>query len=987
MAVAPLAAAMGLALAPAQGLAQTAAAAATTAGSASVSEVVVTGSILHHQNVDSISPLQVVTADSLEKRGLTTLDSAIQNLSGNNSGALPNSFTANGAFAAGASGASLRGLTTNSTLVLFDGLRAAYYPLADDGTRNFVDLNTIPDVMVDRVEVLQDGASSTYGADAIAGVVNIITKKQYQGLTVTGEGGIGQYGGGAESRFSALAGYGDLNRDGYNVFIGVEYEHDGLIRNRDRGYPYNSADLSKICGTSLNGGQTCELNSVVNGLQFDNSFNGIGSNIVAMVRPLDAMTGAPLANWQILNTAAGCGKLTPITITAAEVANTGATGVTGATLCQQDNIHDYGIITPRDDRFSISGRVTKTVGANAQAYAEVNYYQNTVFVPNAPSSVRQQTTPGALGTTFSTTNLALPVFVCASGINCDATNGTLNPNNPFAAAGQLAQIRVRLSDIPSSTEDFSQVYRIAAGLNGTFGGDWHYDIGGTFSESDLRVTQTGEIYVQHLLDVVANGSYNFVDPSQNSQAVRDFVAPTSVQYSNSQLAQLQATITKDLYTLPGGPLQLGVGAAVRYEEVTNPTANGDENGPTERYFTINPFGTIGSRNVESAYFELDAPIVKQFDIDVSGRYDRYSTGQSNFSPKVAAKFKPFNDIITFRGTYSKGFRIPSFAESNSLPTTGFITLNAPLAFQQLHNNNGYGQNYSLGLTTVGTAGLKPEKSTNFTAGIVFQPIKQLSFSADYYHIKKTDVIAPGNYNLALAAYFAGTPIPPGYQVIPGLADPNLPNAMVLPGFIKYGFANQNSLLADGFDFAATANVSLPWGVTWTSLVQATYVNRFQVTFADGTTQSYAGTLGPYQTTSASGTPKWRANWENTFAFGKATLSATAYYTSGYSQTAEDVTGPGTAFQCAADAAATGVPTTYVDGVTPVVCNVHHFIDVDAHATYQATEHVQVYLDVSNVFNTRPPFDPTTYGGYQYNPAWANAGIVGRFFKIGAKATF
>src|SRR6202044_615361 len=118
--------------------------------------------------------------------------SAIQNLSLNNSGALPNSFTANGAFASGASGASLRGLTTNSTLVLFDGMRSAYFPLPDDGTRNFVDLNTIPDVIVDRVEVLQDGASSTYGADAIAGVINVITKKQFQGLTASGEGGFGQ---------------------------------------------------------------------------------------------------------------------------------------------------------------------------------------------------------------------------------------------------------------------------------------------------------------------------------------------------------------------------------------------------------------------------------------------------------------------------------------------------------------------------------------------------------------------------------------------------------------------------------------------------------------------------------------------------------------------------------------------------------------------------------------------------------------------------
>ena len=120
--------------------------------------------------------MSTITAENLDVRGINTVQAGIQALSSNNGPALTNSFTANGAFASGASSVSLRGLSTNSTLVLFDGLRAAYYPLSDDGTRNFVDLNTIPDDIVDRVEVLRDGASSSYGADAIAGVVNIITR-------------------------------------------------------------------------------------------------------------------------------------------------------------------------------------------------------------------------------------------------------------------------------------------------------------------------------------------------------------------------------------------------------------------------------------------------------------------------------------------------------------------------------------------------------------------------------------------------------------------------------------------------------------------------------------------------------------------------------------------------------------------------------------------------------------------------------------------
>lgn len=138
-------------------------------------DIVVTGSIIRGADVGP-SPVSTITAENLDVRGINTVQAGIQALSSNNGPALTNSFTANGAFASGASSVSLRGLSTNSTLVLFDGLRAAYYPLSDDGTRNFVDLNTIPDDIVDRVEVLRDGASSSYGADAIAGVVNIITR-------------------------------------------------------------------------------------------------------------------------------------------------------------------------------------------------------------------------------------------------------------------------------------------------------------------------------------------------------------------------------------------------------------------------------------------------------------------------------------------------------------------------------------------------------------------------------------------------------------------------------------------------------------------------------------------------------------------------------------------------------------------------------------------------------------------------------------------
>ena len=117
----------------------------------------------------------------------------------------------------------------NSTLTLIDGLRTANYPLPDDGVRGFVDLNTIPFSAVERVEVLKDGASSIYGADAIGGVVNIIMKKTFQGEEGDVELGDTQHGGGFNQRYTATVGHGDLDTDHYNVYLDVEYQKDDRI--------------------------------------------------------------------------------------------------------------------------------------------------------------------------------------------------------------------------------------------------------------------------------------------------------------------------------------------------------------------------------------------------------------------------------------------------------------------------------------------------------------------------------------------------------------------------------------------------------------------------------------------------------------------------------------------------------------------------------------------------------------------------------------
>ncbi len=952
---------------------------------AAPTEVIVTGSILRRKNLNTDAPLTIVTADDLDKRGVTTIQSAIQNLSNNGSGALPNSFSANGAFATGASGASLRGLTTDSTLVLFDGMRAAYYPYADDGVRNFVDLNTIPDAIVDHIEVLQDGASSSYGADAIAGVINIITKKQFTGLSMTVDGGTAQHGGADSNHASFTWGKGDLATDGWNFYVSGEYQRDDQLMNRDRGFPYDTANLSSMCEP---GGASCRTNGVINGIQFNNAFLGVGTTTVATVEPYQNGAVTATGKWQLLNTAAGCGSLPSLTVTQAQataggLSATTARQVVGQTLCQMDTTNLYSVIQPLDKRLSLSAHGTKQWSDGTQAWIEGNIYRNEVAYSGAPDTLTRGTAAGNLSPVETPSPLILPNYVCPERVNCStAADRKLNPNDPFASTVTPTDARIlgKLDAVPYTTDDQEVSERLAFGLKGIVAGSWHYTLGSTLMENDLTETVTGVQNVRHLLNVIADGTYNFVDPSQNSAAVDNYVAPTSVLKAKSQLAMIQGDVNKDLWALPGGTMQLGLGASARYEMVNDPSANPDATDPYNRYASlINAFGTKGQRTTLSAYYELDAPVFTQLELNTSGRYDTYSSGQSAFSPKFGFRYKPI-DMLTFRGTVSKGFRIPSFGEANSLPTTGYLpNEKAPTSFLTAHGNDGYGAPYTLGETTTGTPGLKPEKSTNITGGFVLEPTHALSFTMDYYYIKKTDVIAGADPTGAIAAYFAGQPIPAGFKVVPGIADVNYPNALATPAYVIFGYANLNKEITSGLDFGANARFTLPYGVKWTSGLSATWVQKFDL-YTGGQVQHFAGTIGPQGPTSGSGTPSWRGNWQNTFAYGPTTITATTYYTSGYSVEAADngdVLG---------DCADSGTVADYRDG-TPVQCHVHSFIYTDITANYKYSANYDLFLNIGNAFDTKAPLDAATYGGYQYNPVWANSGIIGRYFKLGVKATF
>jgi iron complex outermembrane receptor protein len=954
--------------------------------------IVVTGSLFRRTNSETASPVTTLSAQTLEERGINTAAEAVQRIPSNNAGTIQQGWNTGFNFASGANAPALRGLTVQSTLSIVDGLRMAPYPLADDGQRNFVDLNTIPNAIIDRIEILRDGASSTYGADAIAGVINIITKKEIQGLHLNGSYGMSQEGDAEEFRADATWGYGDLAEDGFNFYVSAEYQKQDPLFARDREYPYNTADWTNICSPDTG---SCMHNLNWNAVTPEDGFFNAFITIpgVTLVRPLNA-AGALAGGYQFLNPAAGCREWKFIQSPAANAA------VFPNGLCEVNNVAAYQMFQPETERKGLSGRVTFNVGDNHQVYAQVNYYNTDSFASFTPLGFNGTPTPPNNG--VAAYNVNLPVYVCPTGVGtpsgqntgCTAANGVLNPYNPFAAAGQQARAFFR-SPRGRTVDTDSRVLRGVIGAEGEIGNGFFYTANFTASESTLNRTQSNYYIPQRVADAVARGEFNFFDPLATPQSVWDYIGPENSTDSSTDLWQVTATVAKELFELPGGPLQLAVGGQYREESIDAPSANPAVTGNQyERYLSVNSVGTQGSRNVKSAFFEVDAPIVDMLTASFSGRYDDYSTGQSAFSPKAGLEFRPIQEVL-LRGTWSKGFRIPSFNEAFGLPTTGYITQGGGTfcttyaAFCAAHANNGYaGGQFSIGLTSVGNPALEPEKSTAFTAGILVEPVRNVSFTVDFWRIKVKNLIGPpGGQADAIQQYYTNNGVVnvPGYTAIPGTPDPNFPNALPHIGFLVSSFTNQDQQVVSGLDFGVNISHPVTDNIRLRSVAEASWLMKYDLTRDTGTLESYEGTLSPCNITSCSGAPEWRATWQNSLdIYEDTTLSLTAYYTSGYDTASVDY--GATPGDC--DSGINfGSTQTYADG-TPVNCTQPGQWNVDFNARHRINDMFTVYLDVLNVFDIGVNFDPSAaYHIFGFNPAWGGPNILGRYFRVGAKVDF
>ncbi len=887
-----------------------AASAQDASSSKTLEKVVVTGSSIPRTDLETASPVQVITAKDLQASGLPTVADFLQRLTSDGAGSIPSTF-GNG-FASGATGVSLRGLGAGSTLVLLNGRRMASFALADDGQKVFTDLSTIPMEAVERIEVLKDGASAIYGSDAIAGVVNIILKSDFHGAVAKVSTGVSGNGDGNRYKASLTAGTGDLNKDRYNILFNLEGIKDDAILATDRsdrkwigtgdlrpwGY---SATGSQFLGGAITSGGTAAGSSPAGALGIPDASN--------------------IYHYQSLP---GCGQFSTISQAG------------GGGGCLWDTAK-YRWITPSDRSINLFVRGTFNVSDTMQVYSEFGYNNKVSKFQSTPSGVS-----GAWGYPGGAVN-------ASSGAGA-VVLGAGHPDNPY---NEDARLRYTSFDAgPRLQRTDNDFYRFLVGVKGSFG-EWDYDAAYMHSGTDLTSTRWGYLRYSAVRDALTNPNspYGYwrigENAGLNNPALYNYISPTLRANASSVLDSIDAKVTRALFDLPGGPLGLALGTEYRRTSVSlTPTTYTDQGD----IIGLGYSAYKGTQSVAAGYFELDAPVLSTVEVSAAGRVDSYKEGTTAVTPKFGIKWSP-TTWLSLRGTFAGGFRAPNPAESGG-HLAAFTNAPDPVRCPNGSAAPGASQadcNAAIAIITGPNANLKPERSRSYTGGIVLAPTADTSLTVDYWRIRRTDEI---NQSTAASAIAAGNVVRQDNNL------PGIPNSGTLLAALG-SYINSAATSVRGIDMDFTQRWDMGNAGRLSFDLNATRLISYARQDASGTVQ-YAGTHGNCDTTNCIGTPRHRAQISADWDIRNFSLGAMVNYRSAFKNVPEQGAPCGNEFADGTDA--------------PAHCRIPSFTTLDLSARYHFQNNFEVFGSIQNVFDEMAPLDPLTYGAMNYNPLDSSGAI-------------
>jgi len=900
----------------------------TAAPDAPTARVEVTGSSIKRASAETASPVQVVTREDLAKSGKSTVSEYLQTLTADGAGSLPTGF-GNG-FAAGSTAISLRGLGATSTLVLLNGRRMAPFARADDGQKSFTDLSTVPMEAVERIEILKDGASSTYGADAIAGVVNIILRKDFTGTVIKAEAGQSRYHDGEMGKASVTWGMGKLDEEGYNVLVNLEAYANKQLFNKDR------ADRDWI------GAGDIRPWGYPQNTQFASGFITPGSSSHT---PTGALRDPVTGNFVSLP---GCAALSA----------TAAQDPAGGCLWYNDQ---FRAMQPKIDGFNLYTRATKRLAGGHELYAEAGYSRRDTEFTMIP--------PFVSPTVAFPPNAQFPTGVINYGTGPQAIVLAANhPQNPY---GTPVRLRYSAFDIGPSVRSADNAFmRAVVGVRGQVAG-WDYDTGYVYSRSELDLNYSNMLNMPALAAALGNPAsplfpyYIGAEAGRNPASLYAAIARNATSHSTTRLDILDFKASRELMQLPGGALGLAFGAEYRREKLDNPSLSGTENGSINASYVA----ARGDQDIKAVFVEVAAPVLKGVEVNGALRYDRYENFSST-TPKVGVKWTPIQ-TFALRGTYSEGFRAPGPAESGvESQSTGTATARDPIRCPGGVPAAGGATladcSVAVGAVKVGNPNLRPETSKGVTLGLVWDPLAGTSIALDAWKIKRSDEINPLPYNEAAA-------LPDAIRsdnnlVVNGVVVPNTGSLLLS----RAPYRNSSFTEVKGVDLDVKQRFRMgdygraTVGLTWT------HISSWERAESETVRYQYAGTHGNCDTSNCAGTPKNKISAVASWDREALNLTATANYRSEMQNVA-----------FAGDLCA----SKFANGSdAPNGCRLGSFTTIDLSARYNLSANLQLYGSINNLFDKVAPLDPLTYGGLSYNPMDAS-GAIGRYFKLGARYQF
>ena len=751
--------------------------------------VEITGSSIKRLADEGALPLQVISASEIEQMGVVSAEQLVDTLAANSAN-VDNSTSRNNVFGAeqdrltgGSSFANLRGLGPTGTLVLLNGRRVSTHGMSGGA----VDLNTIPMTAVARVEILKDGASAIYGTDAIGGVINFILKNDFRGVTIGASTAVPlAEGGGATRRVYLTGGMGNLAKDGYNFMANVTVDKNDILRGKDREWATGYQP-----GRGLSPDTTSSPHA--------NIIPSAGTALLSTGSTVGSTDLTKYTNLNLLAMQGKCGEL-PFQVPLADNITLwdkfGYTKANSTYRCATDYGRQFMLAAPKES-INLVARGTMKLGEAHTAFLE--------FV-GSETNVMAEFTPFQ----FSTTSNALTHYPVGGPHYVDlkaAGANDFDPTKPIA-------YRLRMSDWGYRTlENTSKNLRVAAGVDGEIGA-YSYKAGLSYGQAEgSSYMHDGYADTNKLIAALGTGTINpsLMPGQEQTQAAKDLIESTKVRGrlfgGKTSVWQVDATVSGELFKLPGGPLGFALGMDLRKESYE---FSGSQGYTCVSTFTVanaalpnsvmgcpgNASAPDATRNITAVYGELLVPLLKSLELQLAVRHDEYSSIGGTTNPKIAFKFQPFESFL-MRGSVNTGFRAPT-AQQLKL---GQVTLNLTGQFsdpERCPTDPTQCARVSLPYRTGGNPTLQPETSTQGMLGVAFTPMIGLQFTADYWEVKLDDRIR------SLSPTFMIT----NYSLF---RDSFIRDASGNVEYIQAGWVNAAESVTKGLDLGVTHRINFAGG--------------------------------------------------------------------------------------------------------------------------------------------------------------------------------